>query len=106
MITLTERALARLRAVREKTGRADAAVRVRMLGGGCAGFTFDLALDQPRRDDQVWAEGELTMVMDPKSAVLLDGAVVDFQESLAWTGFTLKHPKAQSTCGCGKSFSL
>ena len=105
-ITLTGKALARLRAAREKLRTPEAVVRVRLLGGGCAGFTFDLSFDRARRDDRVSEVEGLTVVMDPKSAVLLEGAVIDFQEGLAWTGFTLKHPKAQSTCGCGKSFTL
>jgi iron-sulfur cluster assembly protein len=85
-----------------------AGLRVAVKAGGCSGYSYVFAWDrEPRATDQVFeGEGGARIFVDPRSLVLLDGTVLDFDEhNLLATTFTLKNPHAKSTCGCGESFS-
>ena len=83
------------------------ALRVSVEGGGCSGFQYRYDLvDGPAEDDLV-IEGETaTVVVDPVSLPFLAGAELDFVDDLIGQSFQIKNPNAQSSCGCGTSFSL
>lgn len=72
--------------------------------GGCSGFSYGMALDERKENDRVFVQHGIQVMIDEESMHLLDGAEVDFADSLAGTGFTIHNPNAVSTCGCGSSF--
>ena len=83
-------------------------LRVRVVGGGCSGFTNKLDLDPQINDklDEVFEFHGVPVVVDKRSLMYLDGAVVDFHDDLNRRGFSISNPHAKSTCGCGSSFSM
>ncbi|MBL8829600.1 MAG: iron-sulfur cluster assembly accessory protein [Planctomycetaceae bacterium] len=82
-------------------------LRVSVAGGGCSGFQYGLGFDQTfdeQADKKVVQHG-VTVVVDKKSELYLDGTTVDFYEGLDKRGFTFDNPNAVKSCGCGQSFS-
>lgn len=105
MITLTSRAAAQIRHMQKELGAEDKALRLLVESGGCSGFQYGMSFDEPKADDQREESEGVSMVLDPTSAAYLNGSQVDFDDGLQGKGFEIKNPNAQSTCGCGKSFS-
>jgi iron-sulfur cluster assembly accessory protein len=82
-------------------------LRVKVVGGGCSGLSYDTEFtDGPRPGDVVVAAEGAEVFVDPKSAPLLDAVVLDFKRSMMAAGFEWKNPSASGTCGCGSSFSV
>jgi iron-sulfur cluster insertion protein len=82
------------------------ALRLRVVGGGCAGFSYDLYFDEIAEVDR---EIELTgvkVVVDEMSLMYLVGTEIDYVEGLQGAGFKFNNPNVKSTCGCGSSFSV
>ncbi len=105
MVTLTERAASEVLGLLEKQGKEDHALRVWIAGGGCSGFQYGMALDnEPATDDQTFESHGVNVLVDPMSLQYLDGAEVDFVDTLMGGGFKVNNPNAASTCGCGHSF--
>ncbi|MDE2490724.1 MAG: iron-sulfur cluster assembly accessory protein [Elusimicrobia bacterium] len=105
MITLTERAAAKVRALAEKKG-GPAVLRVRVGAGGCSGLSYEFEVGSPAADGDAVFEGfGAKAVVDPKADFFIGGSEVDWTESLMASGFVVKNPHAASTCSCGKSFS-
>ena len=82
------------------------ALRVAVLGGGCSGFQYTFELDDPADDDLILSDGETRVVIDPMSLPLLAGSQIDYKQELIGSRFAVENPNAQSTCGCGTSFSI
>ena len=80
-------------------------LRVLVESGGCSGFQYGMSFDAPKVEDTQFETEGVAVVMDAASLAYLDGSVVDFDDGLHGKGFEIKNPNAQSTCGCGKSFS-
>ena len=83
-------------------------LRVRVQGGGCSGFQNKLDLDakyDEKTDHKLEFHG-IEVVVDKRSMLYLNGAVVDFHDDLNKRGFTISNPQAKSTCGCGSSYSM
>jgi iron-sulfur cluster assembly protein len=109
-VTLTEKAAFRLRSFLKGSASdgtvTEKGIRVAALDGGCSGYEYALdIISKPNSDDLVFEQDKVRIYVDPKSAPLLNGIVIDFVESLTQSGFTFKNPNATDTCGCGKSFS-
>lgn len=109
-VTLTEIAAFRLRtfirAGADETN-TERGVRLAAVDGGCSGFEYTLDIvDRPEADDLAYEQDEINIYLDPKSAPVLDGIVIDFVESLIQSGFTFENPNATDSCGCGMSFSV
>ena len=86
-------------------GHGESALRMRVAGGGCSGFQYQLLLEEtPAAQDLVCTSNGITMFIDPKSAVYLRGVQIDYVNGLNESGFKITNPNAQSTCGCGQSF--
>lgn len=81
-------------------------LRVKVIGGGCSGLQYKMDIDDPRQGDKVFERDGAKVVVDRKSFLYLNGTVLDFQDSLMKTGFTLENPNVKRTCGCGQSFSV
>ena len=107
-ISVTESALKYARQKLEKRGTPDAAIRLGVRGGGCAGYTYaiEFADGEPSPRDRVFDFGGTKFVVDKKSLVVLAGTVLDFERTLMFQGFKFVNPQASSSCSCGHSFTL
>jgi iron-sulfur cluster assembly protein/iron-sulfur cluster insertion protein len=105
MITLTARAANRVRAMLAEAGTPARPLRVLVESGGCSGFQYGMSFDDPKPEDTSFESEGVSILMDPSSLAYLQGSEVDFDDGLQGKGFEIKNPNAQSTCGCGKSFS-
>jgi iron-sulfur cluster assembly protein len=83
-------------------------IRVGVKGGGCSGFSYTLGFDDGpiNKVDQVFDEGPVQILCDPKSFLYLNGVEIDFEESLVKRGFKFNNPNASKNCGCGESFGV
>ncbi len=107
MITVTPMAVEKIKSI--KTSQAapeEAGLRLRVVGGGCSGFQYQLIFDAPKTGDQVFETDGVRVVVDPKSFLYLNGTEIDYVDGLMGAGFTLKNPNARGTCGCGSSFTV
>jgi iron-sulfur cluster assembly accessory protein len=106
MITITEAAEAKIREYVEAEDKPGAAFRLYVEGGGCSGYQYGMGLDETEREgDNVIQQKGFSVRIDPLSAPLLKGAVIDYTEGLHGAGFSIHNPNATTTCGCGSSFS-
>jgi iron-sulfur cluster insertion protein len=82
-------------------------LRVLISGGGCSGFKYGFSLDEKKEDGDVVVENQgVKLVVDPISALYLDGAKIDYIESFESSHFEIRNPNVTSTCGCGSSFAV
>jgi len=102
--TVTPRAFERLAEI-GAAGQGQA-LRVAVEGGGCSGFQYEIALDDPKEDDLVLEGHGEKVVVDAVSLPFLENAVIDFSEELIGARFVIENPNATSSCGCGTSFSM
>ncbi len=102
---VTDRAFDRLAEIAALTGQAKA-LRVAVEGGGCSGFQYDIKLDEPADDDLILEKNGQRVLVDQVSLPFLSNAVIDFSAELIGARFVIQNPNAQSSCGCGTSFSL
>ena len=103
-LTLTDRALARTRVILQKPENQGKALRIFVMGGGCAGLNYSMAIGFVKPDDYVLESEGCKVVVDPKSMSFLSGMQVDYWESIQSSGFTFNNPNAIASCGCGLSF--
>lgn len=105
MITLTPRAAKQVRSMHAELNAPEKLLRVLVESGGCSGFQYGMSFDEPKPDDTRLESEGVPILMDPTSLAYLNGSSIDFDDGLHGKGFDIKNPNAQSTCGCGKSFS-
>jgi len=106
MITLTNEAADKVSQLITQEEDEGLALRVAVRPGGCSGFSYEMYFDSDFADDDTKASfGEVSVVVDASSAMLLEGATLDYKDGLQETGFSINNPNAQRTCGCGQSFS-
>ena len=106
MVQLTETAVSKVREILEAQEPKPAGLRISVVGGGCSGFSYSMAFENsPGMLDKTYNYGELKVFVDQASLLYLDGAEVDYVESLEGSGFKFNNPNVKSTCGCGSSFS-
>ncbi len=107
VIEISEKAAARIRQVSAEKGLARGGLRLGVKGGGCSGLSYHVDwVDGPGRLDQVVERDGARVFVDSKSAVFLQGTVVDWQQTLMQSGFVFRNPNVQSACGCGESFTV
>lgn len=105
MIQVTESAKTRLRELLNE--EKDKALRIGLLGGGCAGFKYEMSIDDPKPEDVVYRlENNITIVMNKEANVYLDKITLDFVQTGLQSGFEIRNPDSAGTCGCGQSFSV
>ena len=86
--------------------KPDYALKVRVIPGGCSGYSYDLAfVKSPVSGDDLIIKDGAKVIVDSNSKEMLNGVELDFVDSLKESGFKFKNPNAKSTCGCGESFS-
>ena len=107
MVRITPVAAAKVNEIRDAEGiEGTMALRLRVVGGGCAGFSYDLYFDEPVEvDRQVEIQG-VKVVVDEMSLMYLVGTEIDYVEGLQGAGFKFNNPNVKTTCGCGSSFSV
>ena len=101
---VTERAFIRLAEI--GAAAQGKALRVAVEGGGCSGFQYNIALDEPGTDDLILEGRGERVLVDRVSLPFLENAVIDFTEELIGARFVIDNPNATSSCGCGTSFSI
>jgi iron-sulfur cluster insertion protein len=106
-IAISESAAKRVAFLRIQENAAEAFLRIAVSGGGCSGFQYGFSFDDTRQDgDQVFERDGVQVVVDDTSLDLLNGAEIDFVEDMMGASFQIKNPNADSSCGCGNSFSV
>jgi iron-sulfur cluster assembly accessory protein len=104
-LVLTDVAAAKVASLIEQEGRDDLRLRVAVQPGGCSGLVYQLYFDDEDKDgDLLRRFGHVEGVVDRMSAPYLDGATVDFADTIDKQGFTIDNPNAANTCACGDSF--
>jgi iron-sulfur cluster assembly protein len=104
-LTLTHEAVTRLKTVLEGQQVPEGALRVFVTPGGCSGFSYGMSLEpEPADDDEIVEQQGVKVVVDPFSLQYLEGAQIDFIDSLMGGGFTVVNPNAVKSCACGQSF--
>ena len=107
MITLTEKALQKVRNLQQQEGKAGFALRLKVVGGGCSGYSYSMDLEQSSApEDTVYEDHGVKIVVDPKSLPMIENAQVDWIDAMTGAGFTIQNPNAKGSCGCGHSFSV
>jgi iron-sulfur cluster insertion protein len=103
----TPAAAAKVRELILEEANPELKLRVYITGGGCSGFQYGFTFDEKVDDGDVTVmRDEVTLVVDPLSFQYLEGAEVDYTESLQGARFVIRNPNAATTCGCGSSFGL
>lgn len=106
-VTITDRAAEEIRSIFEREQpSAQAGLRLGVVGGGCSGLSYLIEFSEPRDADNVLHMGGFNVLVDPKSAIYLKGATLDYQDGLAGKGFVFVNPNASNSCGCGESFAV
>ena len=105
VVGLTEAAAEHVRAMlSEQTENAGKNLRVYVEDGGCSGMQYGMVFDEQRPDDVLVDAFGVRVLIDKFSADYMHGAVIDYVDGLNNAGFKISNPKAQHTCGCGRSF--
>jgi len=106
MIAVSDSAATKVKELLESEGDTTLALRVAVRPGGCSGFSYEMFFDGDIGADDIKVDqGGVSVVVDPSSAQLLEGATLDYKDGLQGAGFAINNPNAQRTCGCGQSFS-
>jgi iron-sulfur cluster assembly accessory protein len=104
-VTLTPAAAAKVRELLDRESNKDLKLRLAVEAGGCAGMMYDLGFDDAALEgDAIMFFDGVPLVVDQLSAPLVDGAVIDFEDTIQSQGFAIDNPSAQRGCACGKSF--
>lgn len=105
MITLTSMAADKVKEISSSEGLNGQGLRLRVIGGGCAGFQYDLYFeDVPTDLDERFESHGIPLYVDPLSLQYLDGTEIDYVETVHGAGFKFGNPNVSGTCGCGSSF--
>lgn len=106
MITVTPKAIQKIREAFVKNGVSEGGLRLGVQGGGCSGLSYLFRLETRQREkDNVYDFEGVKVFVDPKSMLYLDGMTLDYRESLLHSGFVFENPNAKKSCSCGTSFT-
>ena len=106
-VLITDAAIAKIADLFAEEGNPNLKLRTFVQGGGCSGFSYGFTFDEVVNDDDfVIEKNSIKLLIDAMSMQYLQGAEVDYKEDIMGAQFTITNPNAQSTCGCGSSFSV
>jgi iron-sulfur cluster assembly accessory protein len=106
-VNLTPNAIAKVKEIMTQQDPVPAGLRVGVVGGGCSGFSYSMSFENsPGMMDKVYEFDGLKVFVDATSLMYLNGANVDYVETLEGAGFKFENPNVKSTCGCGSSFNV
>lgn len=104
-INVSDAAAAKVKSLLEQEGRDDLQLRIAVQPGGCSGLRYQLFFDERNLDGDVVTDFEgVSVVVDRMSVPYLNGATIDFVDSIEKQGFTIDNPNATGSCACGDSF--
>ena len=105
MITLTETAAKKIDDLRLEEGKPEWSLRIRVVGGGCSGMSYELGWDDSAGDDDNVVESRgVRVLVDNRSIPYLTGSEIDYVDNnMLGAGFAIKNPNVKSSCGCGTS---
>lgn len=107
MMTITESAKAKIMDLLLEEGNPDLALRTFVQGGGCSGFSYGFTFDDVTNEDDFEIPLEkFKVLIDSMSMQYLQGASIDYKDDISGSQFVISNPNAQTTCGCGSSFSV
>ena len=107
MIAITPLAAEKVREISESEGLQEQGLRLRVVGGGCAGFQYDLYFEEsPTEFDERFESHGIQLYVDPLSYQYLDGTEIDYVEGAHGSGFKFGNPNVSGSCGCGSSFQV
>jgi iron-sulfur cluster assembly accessory protein len=105
MVQLTDKAVGKVKEIMASQTPAPEGLRIAVVGGGCSGFSYSMAFEsKPSMLDKTYEYDGLKVYIDQASMLYLEGAEVDYVESIEGSGFKFNNPNVKSTCGCGSSF--
>lgn len=106
MFTVTTKAVEEIRKLLSEENIPNAFLRVRVIPGGCSGFSYEMGFDDEMEDsDKLFEQEGVKVAIDELSIPYLQGGVLDYQDGLNGTGFSINNPNATGSCGCGQSFT-
>jgi iron-sulfur cluster insertion protein len=107
MITITSQAIYKIKDILAEENNPNMRVRAFVQGGGCSGMSYGFTLDEEQNEDDFIIDNTDGLVLiDSMSMQYLTGSTVDYKEDLTGSNFVVSNPNAQTTCGCGSSFSV
>jgi iron-sulfur cluster assembly protein/iron-sulfur cluster insertion protein len=106
VVTVTDNAALKIGELIAAEGDTSLALRMAVRPGGCSGFSYEMYFDSEIDEvDIVEAAGDIRVVVDPESAEMVKGSVLDYKDGLMGAGFAIENPNVTRSCGCGNSFS-
>ena len=106
-ITISDSAVAKIADLLAEEDNPNLKLRTFVQGGGCSGFQYGFTFDEEtNEDDFEFSKNGITIVIDAMSMQYMIGAVIDYKEEMMGSSFVIQNPNAESTCGCGSSFSI
>jgi iron-sulfur cluster assembly accessory protein len=106
VISVSDPAARKIRQLAERQG-AEPVLRLRVVAGGCSGFSYELSFAAEADDDHVVPAADgVRVLVDPKSAPIVEGSTLDFDDALLGGGLKVRNPRATNECACGDSFSI
>ena len=105
MLQITDKAVSKVKEILEQQDPKPQGLRISVVGGGCSGFQYSMAFENSQQMlDKTYQFDGLKIFVDQASLLYLEGAEVDYVETVEGSGFKFNNPNVQSTCGCGSSF--
>ena len=106
-ITITDNAFGKISDLLAEENNPDLKLRTFVQGGGCSGFQYGFTFDElQNEDDFIIEKNNVVVLVDAMSMQYLIGATIDYKEDLMGSSFSITNPNAETTCGCGSSFSV
>jgi len=106
-ITISDSAVAKIADLLAEEDNPSLKLRTFVQGGGCSGFQYGFTFDEEKNEDDFeFSKNGITILIDAMSMQYMLGAVIDYKEEMMGSSFVIQNPNAQSTCGCGSSFSI
>ena len=107
MIDITNSAVEKITDLLLEENNPNLKLRTFVQGGGCSGFSYGFTFDEEQNDDDFeFPAGHFKVLVDSISMQYLQGSTIDYKESLQGSNFSISNPNAETTCGCGSSFSV
>ena len=104
IVTLTEKAASKVKALLEKENKPGYGLRVGVTPGGCSSYMYDIGLEKsPKENDAVIEDKGVKIFINPDSIAFMKGSTVDYLDSLTNAGFKINNPNVKTSCGCGHS---
>lgn len=104
---ITPEAASKATALASREGREETNLRLRVLAGGCSGFSYRLSFEEgPTDGDHIVEAHGMRLLVDPKSAPIVEGSTLEFHDEMLGGGFKVNNPRAVHECACGESFSV